>query len=186
DAIAMAIEVDGSGLQFTTTPQGLFADQLEITLFAADADGKIKDGAHDVIGLSLKPQTHDLVRQGAFRVIRRLQVPPGKYQLRIGARESGGGKVGTVIYELDAPDFSKGNITMSGIALASASGSRYPTASPDPGVNEFKDVLPAPPSASREFPRQDTLAVFAEVYDNAVKTPHRVEITATVLADDVK
>ena len=45
-------------------------------------------------------------------------------------------------------------------------------------VNEFKDVLPAPPSASREFPRQDTLAVFAEVYDNVGKTPHRVEITA--------
>ena len=75
---------------------------------------------------------------------------------------------------------------MSGIAIASASGSRMPTASPDPTVNEFKDVLPAPPSASREFPRSDTLAVFAEVYDNVGKTPHRVEITAAVLADDGK
>ena len=165
DAIALAIEVDGSALKFTQTPQGLFANDLEITLFAADANGKIKDGAHDVIALALKPATHDLVQQGVFRVIRRLQVPPGKYQLRIGARESGG-KVGTVIYDLDAPDFTKGNLSMSGIALASASGSRFPTASPDPNVNEFKDVLPAPPSASREFPRNDTLAVFAEVYDN--------------------
>src|SRR4029077_7061716 len=48
------------------------------------------------------------------------------------------------------------------------------------------DVLPAPPSASREFPHNDTLAVFAEVYDNENKTPHRVEITAAVLADDGK
>ena len=112
-------------------------------------------------------------------------MPPGKYQLRIGVRESGG-KVGSVIYDLDAPDFSKGNLTMSGIALASASGSRIPTVSPDPNAGEFKDVLPAPPSASREFPRQDTLAVFAEVYDNVGKTPHRVEITAAVLADDGK
>jgi VWFA-related protein len=186
DAIAMSIEVDGSGLTFTKTPAGLFADGLEITLFAEDGNGKIKDGAHDVISLNLKPQTYDTVRQGAFRVIRRIQVPPGKYQLRIGARESGGGRVGTVIYDLDAPDFSKGNLTMSGIALASGSGSRIPTASPDPVVNEFKDVLPAPPSASREFPREDTLAVFAEVYDNVGKIPHRVEITAAVLADDGK
>jgi VWFA-related protein len=185
-AIALSIEVDGSGLKFTQTPQGLFADDLEITLFAADGSGKIKDGAHDVVALSLKPATHDLVRQGLFRVIRRIQVPPGKYQLRIGARESGGGKVGTVVYDLDAPDFTKGNLSMSGIALASAAGSRFPTASPDPSVNEFKDVLPAPPSASREFPHNDTLAVFAEVYDNENKTPHRVEITATVLADDGK
>jgi VWFA-related protein len=186
DAIAMAIEVDGSGLKFTQTPQGLFADTLEVALFAADASGKIKDGTHDVISLSLKPQTHQTVSQSAFRVIRRIQVPPGKYQLRIGARESGGGGVGTVVYDLEAPDFSKGNLAMSGIALASASGSQIPTASPDPSVNEFKDVLPAPPSASREFPRGDTLAVFAEVYDNVGKTPHRVEITAAVLADDGK
>ncbi len=184
DAIAMAIEVDGGSFTFTTTPAGSFADDLEVTLFAADANGKIRDGAHDVINLALKPQTHEIVRQGVFRVIRRIQVPPGKYQLRIGARESGGGKVGTVIYDLDAPDFSKGALAMSGIAVASASGSRFPTASPDPSVNEFKDVLPAPPSASREFPRGDTLAVFAEVYDNVPKTPHRVEIQATVLSDD--
>ena len=186
DAVAMSIEVDGSSFKFTQTPAGLFADELEIALFAADMDGKVKDGARDVIGLSFKPQTHELVRQGVFRVVRRLQVPPGKYQLRVGARESGGGKVGTIIYDLDAPDFSKGDLAMSGIALASASGGRFPTASPDPGVNEFKDVLPAPPSASREFPRADTLAVFAEVYDNVVRTPHRVEIAATVLADDGK
>ena len=36
-------------------------------------------------------------------------------------------------------------------------------------MNEFKDVLPAPPSASREFPRGDKLGVFAEVYDNDVQ-----------------
>jgi VWFA-related protein len=183
-AVAMAIEVDGSGLKFTQAG-GLYTNQLEIALFAADGNGKVKDGARDVINLSLKPQTYEIVRHGAFRVVRRIQVPPGKYQLRIGARESGG-KVGTVIYDLDAPDFSKGNLAMSGIALASASGSRIPTTSPDPGVNEFKDVLPAPPSASREFPRQDTLAVFAEVYDNVGKTPHRVEIASTVLSDEGK
>ena len=75
---------------------------------------------------------------------------------------------------------------MSGLALSSVSGARVPTASPDPGVNEFKDVLPAPPSASREFPRGDTLSVFGEVYDNLGATPHRVFITTTVRADDGK
>src|ERR1051325_11925912 len=73
---------------------------------------------------------------------------------------------------------------MSGIALASASGSRVPTASPDPSVKEFSDLLPSPPSTTRDFPRGDTLAVFAEVYDNVGKTPHRVNITTTILSDD--
>ena len=184
DAIAMSIEVDGPAMKFTQSPDGLFRNNLEITLFAADGSGKIKDGARDVIGVSLKPQNR--MMPTPFRVIRRIQVPPGKYQLRIGARESGGGRVGTVLYDLDAPDFSKGPVSMSGIAVSSESGSHIPTASPDPGVNEFKDVLPAPPSASRDFPRGDTLSVFAEVYDNVGKTPHRVEITAEVLSDEGK
>jgi hypothetical protein len=186
-SIAIAIEVDGQSLKFTQTPEGLFADDLEITLFASDANGKVKDGVRDVLNLALRPQTHEFVRQGAFRYVRRIEVPPGKYQLRIGVRESGAGKLGTVIYELEAPDFSKAATTMSGIAIASASGSRIPTANPDKNpVSEFKDVLPAPPSASREFPRGDTLSVFAEVYDNGGRAPHTVDITATILADDGK
>lgn len=182
-AIAMAIEVDGANLAFKQNDKGLFANNLEVALYAADVkDGKIKDGARDVLSLTLRPQTLDIARAGVFRVVRRIQVPPGRYQLRIGARESGG-KIGSIIHDLDAPDFSKGALSMSGIAISSESGSRMPTASPDPSVNEFKDVLPAPPTASRDFPRGDTLAVFAEVYDNVPKTPHRVEIVAAVLAD---
>jgi hypothetical protein len=182
----MSIEVDGPSMRFTQAPDGLFRNNLEVTLYATDANGQVKDGAHDVVTVALKPQNREM--QTPFRIIRRIQLPPGKYQLRIGARESGGGAVGTVIYDLDAPDFSKGQVSMSGIAIASASGSRIPTATadPDPKVNEFKDVLPAPPSASREFPKGDMLSVFAEVYDNVAKTPHRVEITATVLSDEGK
>jgi hypothetical protein len=61
-----------------------------------------------------------------------------------------------------------------------------PTASPDPSVNEFKDVLPAPPTASREFPRNDELAIFTEIYDNIGSTAHRIGITASVLSDEGK
>ena len=182
-AIALSVEVDGSAIQFKQGAKGTFDNDLEVTMFAAAAsDGKIKDGTRDVLSLALRPQTHDAVRQHGFRIIRRMQVPPGKYQIRVGARESGG-RVGTVIYDLEAPDFSKPPIALSGIAIASTSSSRMFTASPDPGVNEFKDVLPSAPTASRDFPRGDTLAVFAEVYDNVGKTPHRVSITAEVLSD---
>src|SRR4051812_21715807 len=154
DAIAISVEVDAGLMTFKPRPDGLYNNDLEVTLFAVDSDkGKVKDGARDVISVALKPGAHEM--GSPFRVIRRLQIPPGKYQLRVGARESGG-KLGTVIYDLDAPDFSKGTVAVSGIALASATSGRIPTASPDPSVQEFKDVLPSPPSASREFIRGDT------------------------------
>ena len=187
DAIALAIEIDGSKLTFAQGPDGLFLNELEVSLFASDSvSGKVKDGGRDVVGLKLRPQTRQALVNGSFRIIRRLQVPPGRYQLRIGAREKNGGLTGTVISDLDAPDFSKAPLAMSGIALTSIAASHVPTASPDPKVNEFKDVLPAPPTAMREFVQADTLTLFTEVYDNAVSTPHRVGITASVLADDGK
>jgi VWFA-related protein len=184
DAIILSIEVDGRALTFATSPDGLFKDDIEMTAFATDASGKVKDGAHDALNLNLKPPTHAVVSQTGFRVIRRLQVPPGRYELRVGVREAGAGRIGTVIYDLDAPDFSKGPLAISGIAIASGSTSGIPTTTPDPTVTELKDVLPTSPTSSRDFPRNDTLALFAEVYDNIGKTAHRVEITTSILADD--
>ena len=182
DAIVLAVEVDASVMKFAPKPDGRYANDLEVTLYALDAkNGKVKDGARDVVGVVLRPTVTEM--RSPFRVVRKLQVPPGKYQVRIGAKE-GGGKVGTVLYEIDAPDFSKGPITMSGISLSSGESVRIPTASPG---GPLTDVLPAPPSASREFRRGDTIDVFAEIYDNlGLATAHRVVINTTVLADDGK
>jgi VWFA-related protein len=180
-AIAMAVEVDFTGVRFAPRKDGLFNNDLELTMYAADTvKGKIADGARDVVSVALKAGSREM--RSPFRVVRRLEVPPGRYQIRVGARESSG-TLGTVILDVDAPDFSKGPLALSGIALASTAGGRIPTASPDAGVNEFKDVLPSAPTASRDFRRDDTLAVFAEVYDNIGKTPHRVSIAAEVLSD---
>jgi hypothetical protein len=184
DAIIMSVEVEGAALTFATSPDGLFKDGIELSAFATDVNGKVKDGAHDALNLNLKPPTHEVVSRTGFRVIRRIQLPPGRYQLRVGVREGGAGRVGTVIYDLDVPDFSKAPLVMSGIAIASASTSGIPTTTPDPTVTELKDVLPSPPTASRDFPRNDTLALFTEIYDNIGKTAHTVVITTSILSDD--
>ncbi|MGH9410179.1 MAG: VWA domain-containing protein [Vicinamibacterales bacterium] len=197
DAISMSIEVDGADLQFTPD-QGLYDDDLEVSLFAVDDGGKIRDGAHDQVKLHLKPSTYAAIRSEPIRILRTIQIPPGKYQLRAGVHESGAGRVGTVIRDLEAPDFSKAPLVMSGIAIASAYGSHVPTSAPDAASQEtaskvrgaadahaydLHDVLPSPPTPAREFPRGDTLAIFADVYDNAVSTPHQVDITASVVSD---
>ena len=96
-------------------------------------------------------------------------------------REGNGGAIGTIRQDLDVPDFSKGALQMSGIALTAASLSRTITANPDPA---FKDVLPAPPTAVRDFPQGDTLALFTEIYDNQPSTRHNVAIKISVLGSD--
>jgi hypothetical protein len=68
---------------------------------------------------------------------------------------------------------------MSDIAMTSALSGAAPTIRPkDP----LEKLLPGPLTTYREFPAVDELALFTEVYDN-IKTPHKVDIVATVKAE---
>jgi VWFA-related protein len=118
-SIAITLEVDGRGLKFDEK-DGFYSDNVEVSLIAVDRDAKIKDGGHDVVQLKLRPQTWQTVTRSGVRISRRLEIPPGRYQLRVGARDTVGGAVGSVLYDLEVPDFSKEGLTMSGLLLTSA------------------------------------------------------------------
>lgn len=179
-AVAVTIEAAGNDFGFNEKDGKLITD-YEVSTIAIDQQGKIKGGDSSIVNFALKPENRQRFGQTGVRVSTRLQLPPGRYQLRVAARESGTGRVGSVNYDLDVPDFTKDPIALSGIAISSASGLRMSTAKPD---EELKGPLPGPPVAVRTFPRGDELAVFAEVYDNEVKTPHVVDITTTVVSED--
>ena len=179
-SVLVVVEVDGAGLKFKED-KGVFANDLELAIVALDESAKVRDGAKDTAELRLKPDTHAVVAKNGVRLTRRIALPPGRYQLKIGARESVGGSVGSVMYDLDVPDFSKTDLALGGLLLTSVAASRMPTANVDAG---FKDILPASPSALREFPSGDELFLAADVYDNKAGTPHRVEIRTTVTADN--
>jgi hypothetical protein len=181
-SVATVLEIDPAHLKFVEK-DGTFNEDLDVHLLAMDANGKMQDGGPAHVPLKLSARSHELVSRNGIRITRRLNLPPGRYQIRVAVREGNGGAIGTVTQDLDVPDFSKEKLQMSGITLTSAAASRVPTANPDPG---FKDVLPSDPVAARVFPRGDTIALFAEVYDNQTSAAHRVAIATSVVADDGK
>jgi len=167
-AVAVTIEAAGDDFGFGEKDGRLVTD-YEVSTIAIDQLGKIKGGDNSIVNFALKPENRQRFSQTGVRVSTRLQLPPGRYQLRVAARESGTGRVGSVNYDLDVPDFTKDPIALSGVVISSASGSRMSTAKPD---EELKGALPGPPVAVRTFPRGDELAVFVEVYDNAARRRH--------------
>jgi VWFA-related protein len=179
-SVSVTLELDASRFKFVEK-DGRLSNQVEIAIIAFDNAGKPKDGGHDTVTITPRPQTRDIIIANGLRVLRRLELEPGRYNLRIGARESGSGAVGTVLLDLDVPDFSKGGLVMSGLVVTSAAASAVPTAKAD---EILKGVLPASPTAWREFPRNDLIALFTEIYDNQTRTPHRVAVTTTVLSDE--
>jgi VWFA-related protein len=179
-SVAVIIEADGRSFNFVEK-DGKLMNDFEVSTLAIDASGKIRGGDRSLLNFALKPENRARFAETGVRIGTRLQLPPGRYQIRVAARESGSGRLGSLTYDLDVPSLTDGPLTISGIAVASAAGQRTSTAKPD---EELKAVLPGPAVAARDFPRGDELAVFAEVYDNDVKSPHVVDITTRVVSED--
>ena len=177
-SVLFGVEMRGRDLQLSQNTK------LVLSYVAIDANGKVRGGNTDSLTMSnIRPETKTRIEQSGLRMLNRLDLPPGKYQFRVAAHDSGGGNVGSVLLDLDVPDFLKGPFTISGLALTSAAGAVMPTARAD---EQLKVVMPGPPIALRTFPQNDEIVLFAEVYDNAGGTPHKVDITATVTADEGK
>lgn len=179
-SVALAVEVDGAALKYEQRDDR-FLENLELSIVAADHNGKIRGSDRQTLNLKLKPETHKiLVSGGGVRMLSRIELPPARYQLRIGAHESNGGAVGTVPLDLEVPDYEKLPFTLSGLVLTSSSAARLVTPKPDPVL---KNALPLPPSTARSFAKDETLLLFAEIYDRSTPTPHDVEVKVVVVPD---
>jgi VWFA-related protein len=177
-SVLLGVELDGHDLQLSPT------DKIQLSYLAIDANGKVKGGNTDSLQMTnLKPETKTRIEQTGLRVLTRLDLPPGRYQLRVAAHDSAGGSVGSVLYDLDVPDFQKAPFSISGLVLTSPSAAATPTVRPD---EQLRAVLPGPPVSSRTFPANDDIQLFTEVYDVAGPAPHKVDITTTVTTDEGK
>ena len=154
---------------------------VELAIFAVDAKGKMKASSRESLSLNLKPETRTRVEQTGIRMLSRLNLPSGTYQLRVAAHDLAGGALGSVLYDLEVPDFEKAPLVMSGLVLTSASSSMAPTAKPDA---DLRQVLPGPPAAARSFPQNDQIAFFTDVYDNDLSAVHTLDIATTLTADE--
>ena len=154
---------------------------VELAVFAVDPKGKMKASSRDNLSLNLKPETRTRVEQTGIRLLSRMNIPPGRYQLRVAAHDLAGGALGSVLYDLEVPDFEKVPLSMSGLVLTSASSGLEPTAKPDA---DLRQVLPGPPAAARSFAQNDQIAFFADVYDNDLSAVHTLDITTTLTSDE--
>ena len=177
-SIAVAVEIDGATLKYRQQDDR-FLEDLEMSIIAADYDGKVRASDRQTMNLKLKPETHKVMMAGGgVRMLSRLDVQPGRYQLRVAVHESSGNNIGSVPFDIDVPDFSKPVLAMSGLVVTSSAAPKLVTVKPDPVL---KDALPLPPVASRAFTAVETLSVFAEIYDRTTPLAHDVDVITTVV-----
>jgi VWFA-related protein len=178
-AVAVAMEIDATKLDFVEK-DGSYVERLEVAHAATDSKGKLYPGERHTVNLNLKADTYARARERGLRVLTQLNLPPGRYQVRM-AVGNATGKAGSVLYDLEVPDFYKESFVMSGVTLTAASAVLAPTIKAKDPLGDF---LPGPPIAAREFEAGDTLMFFSEFYENGNQPSHMVDLKAELRAAD--
>jgi VWFA-related protein len=109
--------------------------------------------------LDLAPAERDRTRRDGLQFQQRLALPPGRYEIRLLARDGEGGLLGATTRPLEVPDLAQGQLAMSSIFLSASA----PSAE---GV-EKDDESPALRDAQvlRRFSARDTLYFQVYVYN---------------------
>jgi len=112
-----------------------------------------------------------------FDLLSRIDLPPGRYQLRLAAHSTAIDKSGSIYYDVEVPDFSGPRLELSGVALAVTPS---PTAAPPDALSE---LMPLVPTSQREFARTAHVRGFVQIYAGA--RPPSLPIALTVrIADE--
>jgi VWFA-related protein len=179
---SVLVTIEYAASAFVGRPQAVAGDdRLLVSVVALDTDGKVQASDHATVDLRVKPDTQRAMTVLGFRTHARLELAPGRYQLRAGGVITGSELVGSVHTEIEVPDFSARGLQMSGLELTCVVAAYTPTAHVD---ERMRSVLPAPPTTMRDFRNDDTLAVFAGIYDTGADAEKNVTVTTTVRRPD--
>ena len=111
-------------------------------------------------------------------LLSRMDVKPGRYGLRVSAQDTSTGQTGSVFTTVNAPDFTKATVSLSGVVFAETPQARYASRA------QLGSLLPVLPTVTRSFARSSRVAAFLRVYQ-ASKRP-AVPVTVKVELIDGK
>ena len=178
--VLITVEMRASELGLVET-QNRFNAQIEVAAAAIGATGRIVKGEFHRVGLSLTSDSYERAQRNGIRFLGELALPPGRYQLRVVAGNTGG-RAGAVSADLEVPDFTKTTLVLGGVAVTSA---RAPDAFMMVPKTTLGALLPTPPTAAREFTRGDALTLYTEVHSNPRRrAAHTVDLKVELRTDE--
>ncbi len=183
-SIALAIEIDGSRLPYSAAEcerDGLQQDRA-VVLRPQRRRERRSSPAWTELDLKLRPETRERVTAHGVRANPRISLPPGRYQMKVGARETVGGQAGSVFYDLEVPDFRKERLMLGGLLMTTPSVQQTPSIQPDPNVS--KSCCPRQRPAAASFRAVDVLALYTEIYDNdSSRQPRHIDVTVRLVSE---
>jgi len=158
-AVDLVVEVPGRSLRFVERG-GRFEERIELALLTLDEGGRAANGRLATFDLRLPPEQYQGVKAMGIRWLSRVELAPGRYQLRVAGRASRTGVEGLVTCDLEVPKFEPERFGMSGVTITSLPA----VLSVTQGQSRLAPAIKAPTSAARTFVSGDQITVAVEVY----------------------
>jgi VWFA-related protein len=136
--------------------------KVDLQVSAFNTDGKAFGTTKITAEVGLRPGDFE---SAEYEVVTRLDLKPGRYQLRIGGEIGALSTTGSLYYDVVVPDFANAPLSLSGLVLASLTGPQSVRS------DNLAAVLPVVPTTRREFKGTDHVVVFARAYQGGKVPP---------------
>ena len=140
---------------------------VDLQVSAYNTDGKEFGKTSLKAEVGLRPGAFD---SAEYEVVTRLDLKPGRYQLRIGGEIATLGTTGSLYYDVIVPDFAAAVVSLSGLVIES------PLGPPTVQAENLKAVLPVTATTRRAFATTDRVTAFARVYQGVRTRPVAVAV----------
>lgn len=152
------------------------AENTAVLVSAYNESGERTAAERLQVSFTVRPGPADEI---GYETFARLELPPGRYRLRLASQTTLLPRTGSVYCDVDVPDFANVPLSLSGIVIAAAP---VPMAM---GKDKLTSLLPVVPTAMRDFVRAGgTATAFLRVYQGGKGAPVDVPVIAQIVDGD--
>jgi hypothetical protein len=137
-------------------PPAETTSQVDLLTRAYTADGQFRGVHAQTAEVTIRPGgPNDVAR---YEVLSRIDLKPGRYQLRLAAHSTTDARTGSVFADVEVPDFAKALVSLSGVLFEAT-----PSIADAPR-DALVGIVPIVPTAERGFDRSAKANAFVRVY----------------------
>ena len=170
--------MDPQALGLIEGPNGALRGSVDVRLVATDVRAKVLPQVRQVGNITVPARTPGDAKREGLRILTKTDLEPGRYQLRVAVGTAQ--RDGSVIYDLDVPDFSKKDLAMSGLVFRRP---EKPEGVFLPAGDPLEALALRGPTTTRVFANDDVVSAYAEIYETSGDRPHNIEVKAVLRSE---